>query len=190
MQEHAGDRLVIALAVAVHAADALVVAADESRELAVEVDVRAAQQQIGRRGEMRFVGPFLRAATCARGGLRRDARSRRRKRIVGVGYSVIDRVLGRARSATGPLSGVAWLGLRLLSLARPSGAAWRTPSSTWSANCAKFSTNRSTSFAAIAIIFGRVRPRCRAGRAARCRRPAPRPALRSRNSGPCGTRHC
>ena len=28
-------------------------------QLGVEVDIGAAQQQIGRRGEMRFVGPFL-----------------------------------------------------------------------------------------------------------------------------------
>src|SRR6185503_18754180 len=39
MEEHAGDGLVVALGVAVHAADALVVAADDARKLLVEVDL-------------------------------------------------------------------------------------------------------------------------------------------------------
>ena len=58
MQERAGDRLVIAFGVAVHAADALVVAADDPGQLGVEIDVGPLQQQICRRGEMRLMGPL------------------------------------------------------------------------------------------------------------------------------------
>ena len=39
VQISAGDRVVIALGVVVHAADALIVAADDARQLGVEVDV-------------------------------------------------------------------------------------------------------------------------------------------------------
>src|SRR5262245_11785496 len=58
MQEAARDRLVIALRVVVHSADALIVAADDARQLLVDGDIGTADEQIGRRGEMRFVGPF------------------------------------------------------------------------------------------------------------------------------------
>jgi hypothetical protein len=59
VEEASGDRLVIALSVTVHAADALVVAADDSSQLGIEVDVGAAGKQIGRRREVGFVSPFL-----------------------------------------------------------------------------------------------------------------------------------
>jgi hypothetical protein len=58
VQEHAGDCLVIAFGVAVHASDALIVAVDQPRQFLVEVDVGPPQQQIRRRGEVRFVSPF------------------------------------------------------------------------------------------------------------------------------------
>jgi len=48
----------ITLAVAVHAADALVEPADDERQLLVEIDVGTLQQQVGRRGKMGFVRPF------------------------------------------------------------------------------------------------------------------------------------
>src|SRR6478609_5287294 len=49
----------IALGIAVHAADALIVAANDTAESAVEIHLRATQHQIDRRREMRFVSPFL-----------------------------------------------------------------------------------------------------------------------------------
>ena len=58
MQEHAGDGLVIALAVAVHPADALIVGADQARQLLVDGDIGPPGKQIGRGGEMRLVGPL------------------------------------------------------------------------------------------------------------------------------------
>ena len=58
MQEHARDRLVIAFAVAVYAADTLVVAANDAGELGIDIDVRAARQEPGRRREVCFVSPF------------------------------------------------------------------------------------------------------------------------------------
>ena len=59
VQEHARDGVVIAFAVAVYAANALIVAADEAGKLGLEVNLRMAKNEVGRRGEMRFVGPFL-----------------------------------------------------------------------------------------------------------------------------------
>ena len=58
-QVRASDRLVIAFAVAVHAADTLVVAADEAGKLAIHVDIGPLQEQPGRGREMRFVRPFF-----------------------------------------------------------------------------------------------------------------------------------
>ena len=91
----------IALGVAVHAADALIVAADQARQLALEIDLGAAQQQVGRRGEMRFVGPF---------GTRQRARQQAFAdvRDLSVGGEQSRSVFGHrsgpwmARSATGP----------------------------------------------------------------------------------------
>ncbi len=58
VDEHLGDRLVIALGVAVHAADALIVAADQARQVALGRRCRAARGSARRRREMRLVGPF------------------------------------------------------------------------------------------------------------------------------------
>ena len=78
VQEHARDRVVIAFGVAVHAADALVVAADEARKLSRRDRCRgvSAAGRSSPRDGLRESTP--RAAACARAGLRRDARSRRR----------------------------------------------------------------------------------------------------------------
>ena len=59
VEEGACDRLVIALGVAVHPADALVEAADDARQLGVEFYVRPANDEINRGGEMRFVRPVF-----------------------------------------------------------------------------------------------------------------------------------
>jgi uncharacterized protein (DUF885 family) len=64
-----------------------------------------------------------------------------------------------------------------------------TPSSTCSANCGEILDEQVDQLGRGAVIFVLVGPG-RAGRGSRCRRPAPRPALRSRSSGPCGTRRC
>jgi len=58
VEEHAGDRVVIAFAVRVHAADALVVAADDLRKLDIEVDGGPPKQQPRGRSEMRFMSPI------------------------------------------------------------------------------------------------------------------------------------
>ena len=58
-QEGARDRLMITLGVAVHAPDALIVAADDVGKLLVDIDVGALQEQPGRGGKMGLVGPFL-----------------------------------------------------------------------------------------------------------------------------------
>ena len=48
----------IAFGVAVHPADALVVAADNARQLLVDVDVERPQQQVSGRRKMRLMRPF------------------------------------------------------------------------------------------------------------------------------------
>jgi hypothetical protein len=58
VKEHARDRLVIAFAIRIHAADALVVAADQVRELGFDVDIPAPQQQVGGGRQMGLVRPF------------------------------------------------------------------------------------------------------------------------------------
>ena len=57
-EEAARDCLMIALGFAVHAADALVEAPDDSRKLCIEIDVGTTEHEIGRSREMRLVGPF------------------------------------------------------------------------------------------------------------------------------------
>src|SRR5690349_4717159 len=51
VQEAAGNRLVITLGVVVHTADALVEAANDPRELRVEIDVSPTSEQVGGRTE-------------------------------------------------------------------------------------------------------------------------------------------
>ena len=58
VEENPRDRVVIALRVVVHAADALVVASDDAWQFGVEVDVGPARQQISRGREVRFVSPI------------------------------------------------------------------------------------------------------------------------------------
>ena len=58
VEKRAGDRVVIAFAVAVHAADAFIEPADEARQVAVDIDIRPLEQQISGRAEMRLMGPF------------------------------------------------------------------------------------------------------------------------------------
>jgi hypothetical protein len=56
--EDLGDRLVIALGGVVHPAHALIVAADQIGQVALERDLRPLQDQPGAGGKMGLVGPF------------------------------------------------------------------------------------------------------------------------------------
>lgn len=95
MHENSRNRLVIAFAVRVHAADAFVVPADDPRQLPVEIDVGTFQQQIRRRGEVRFVRPF---------GARQRARDKSDAEMLdlGVGMKESRMKLGYDRVLVGP----------------------------------------------------------------------------------------
>ena len=158
VQEHAGDRLVIAFAVAVHPADALIVARMRPGSASsMSISGRRVSKSGGGR-EMGLVGPFgLRQGACEQ-ALADCGRSRRRveqawfdSRSCRISSLRGAKRRGNPASVTGCFAMVAMtLGLPLVGWRCAAfGPDWRTPSSTWSANSAKLSTNRSTSLAAV-----------------------------------------
>ncbi len=164
------DRVVIALIVVIHPAHALVEARDDPGDVRIDIHIGPVADQPERRGEMRFMRPVG-----ARQGARRRALPIRRIAASSA------RVGREGRSSIGlslaPIDDRAFQAFSAVF-----GAAWRTPSSTSSANCAKLSTNRSTSLAAVAsysALFGQV---SRGSRMA-VSTPGTATGTRTRNSG-------